>query len=209
MNTLDKYFTTQTEEIDFQKLDEELLKLEQERIEQEQQEEAKRQKEEQEINKKLTEMGYQFVDNMSMSKKKCILKGYTELPKKEIAKLIRNDLKKEFGKSIKFSVRSSYTSISVTIKEISREHILTREQYEEVPMVLESKLYKETERYNSFIEAYEKEHIALYMIQDETYDWIKKIVDEYNYSNCDCYHDYYEYNFYDNISTCYDIKVFD
>ena len=181
ITTLDNYFTTQTKE----------------------------RTEEEKINQKIIEKGYVDVETMSMSKKRCILAGYTELLPKEIAKLIRKDLKKAFGKTIKFSVKSSYNSISVTIKEISRMHIITREQYEEVPMVLEAKMYKETERYNSFINDYENDHITLYMIQDETYDKIKEIIDKYNYSNCDSYTDYYDYNFYDNLSTDYSIKVID
>lgn len=92
---------------------------------------------------------------------------------KEYAKEIRKDLKNEFGRDVKFSVRTKYFSmgseINIYIKSAS------------------SSLFKED---GNRIED----------LNTEVIDKIKAIVDKYQIVESDLYRDYYNTNFYNSIS---------
>lgn len=95
-----------------------------------------------------------------------------DLTTKDIAKEIRRDLKVEFGKDAKFSVRTKYFSmgseINITIKSAK------------------SSLFKED---GNRIED----------LNTEVVDKIKSIVDKYQVTESDPYTDYYYANFYSHI----------
>lgn len=96
-----------------------------------------------------------------------------DLTTKDIAKLIRSDLKNQFGKTVKFSVRTHYFSmgseINIYIKSAS------------------SSLFKEDGN-------------KIQNLNDEVLEKIKAVVDKYQTVESDPYHDYYNTNFYNHIS---------
>lgn len=96
-----------------------------------------------------------------------------DLTTKDIAKLIRSDLKDEFGKTAKFSVRTNYFSmgseINIYIKSVKDE------------------MFKEDGN-------------KIQNLNDEVVDKIKAIVDKYQTIDSDPYDDYYNTNFYNHIS---------
>lgn len=96
-----------------------------------------------------------------------------DLTTKDIAKLIRSDLKNEFGRDAKFSVRTKYFSmgseINIYIKSVKDE------------------MFKE--------DGNEMEHL-----KDDVIEKIKSIIDKYQIVESDLYHDYYNTNFYSSIS---------
>ena len=95
-----------------------------------------------------------------------------DLTTKDIAKEIRRDLKDEFGKTAKFSVRTKYFSmgseINITIKSAK------------------SSLFKEDGN-------------RIENLNTEVVDKIKSIVDKYQVTESDPYTDYYYANFYNHI----------
>lgn len=96
-----------------------------------------------------------------------------DLTTKDIAKLIRSDLKTQFGKTAKFSVRTNYFSmgseINIYIKSVKDE------------------MFKEDGN-------------KIQNLNDEVVDKIKAIVDKYQTVDSDPYDDYYNTNFYYHIS---------
>ena len=88
---------------------------------------------------------------------------------KEYAKEIRKDLKNEFGRDVKFSVRTKYFSMGSEINIYIRS--------------ASSSLFKE--------DGNEMEHL-----KDEVIEKIKAIVDKYQIVESDLYRDYYNTNFY-------------
>lgn len=92
---------------------------------------------------------------------------------KEYAKEIRKDLKNEFGRDVKFSVRTKYFSMGSEINIYIRS--------------ASSSLFKE--------DGNEMEHL-----KDEVIEKIKAIVDKYQIVESDLYRDYYSTNFYNSIS---------
>lgn len=96
-----------------------------------------------------------------------------DLTTKDIAKLIRSDLKTQFGKTAKFSVRTNYFSMGSEINIYIRS--------------ASSSLFKE--------DGNEMEHL-----KDEVIEKIKSIVDKYQIVESDLYRDYYSTNFYNSIS---------
>lgn len=92
---------------------------------------------------------------------------------KEYAKEIRKDLKNEFGRDVKFSVRTKYFSMGSEINIYIRS--------------ASSSLFKE--------DGNEMEHL-----KDEVIEKIKAIVDKYQIVESDLYRDYYNTNFYNSIS---------
>lgn len=92
---------------------------------------------------------------------------------KEYAKEIRKDLKSEFGRDVKFSVRTKYFSMGSEINIYIRS--------------ASSSLFKE--------DGNEMEHL-----KDEVIEKIKSIVDKYQIVESDLYRDYYNTNFYNSIS---------
>ena len=95
-----------------------------------------------------------------------------DLTTKDIAKLIRADLKDEFGRNAKFSVRTHYFSmgseINIYIKSAS------------------SSLFKEDGN-------------KIQNLNDEVLKKIKAVVDKYQTVESDPYSDYYYTNFYSHI----------
>lgn len=117
----------------------------------------------------------------------------------EIAKLIRKDLKKEFGKDCKFSVRiSRYSggqSLTVTPKKVTDDLIYT---YEEL---CEKANFERLQWDNPDLYEYlDKKYQEIQFLTDETISRIKKIVDYYNYDESDIYTDYFDVGFYSHIN---------
>lgn len=114
---------------------------------------------------------------------------------KDIAKAIRKDLKKEFGKDIKFSVRISRfaggQSLSVNIKQCSEKFFRSeadfeREYMEEkltMPSVYEN-IKKRFDRRDAFA------------VKKEVRQKVDDIVNFYNYDESEPMYDYFNVNFY-------------
>lgn len=125
-------------------------------------------------------------------------KTQTELrnmPLKEIAKEIRKNLRNEFGKSIKFSVRCrDYNVLIVNVKKATPEMFMSVAEFEEShsrykmtnPAIYENLKYRFDRR----------DYVAL---KEDVYDKIVEIVNEYNFDNSDPYTDYFDVNYYTNI----------
>lgn len=96
-----------------------------------------------------------------------------DLTTKDIAKLIRGDLKTEFGKDVKFSVRTNYFSMGSEINIYIKS--------------AKSSLFKEDGN-------------KIQNLNDEVVDKVKFIVDKYQTVESDPYYDYYNTNFYNHIS---------
>ena len=117
------------------------------------------------------------------------------MPLKEIAKAIRKNLKSEFGKDAKFSVRCrGYNALSVEVKKATADLFMTLEEFEEShsryrmtnPAIYENLKYRFERR----------DYIAL---KENVYEKIVEIVNEYNFDNSDPYTDYCDVNYYTNI----------
>jgi len=130
-------------------------------------------------------------------KEECQENGWAYESTKNIAKMIRKDLKKEFGNTIKFSVRSEAypRSIRVEIKEISKKHIMAYGSFKEYMMC--SYLFNE-ENYDMYLRAYDTGNFKKYHVCEETYEKIGLIINKYNYDNSDPYTDYFDVNYYDS-----------
>ena len=117
---------------------------------------------------------------------------------KDIAKLIRKDLKKAFGKGNKFSVRisrfSGGQSIDITAKQVTDDLIYSyKELYERNN--LERLQWDNPNLYEYLNELYQKQQF----LTDDVRKTIKSIVDQYNYNESDPYTDYYDVGFYSHI----------
>ena len=103
----------------------------------------------------------------------------------EIAKEVRKDLKKEFGKKIKFSVRSHKfaggTSLSVDIKKCSKEFLETENEVGTI--------------------------IKLPSVKEEVRTKINDIVNFYNFDESDPMIDYFCVNFYYHGVGGYNVEV--
>lgn len=117
------------------------------------------------------------------------------MPLKEIAKAIRKNLKSEFGKNAKFSVRCrGYNALSVDVKKANADLFMTLEEFEEShsryrmtnPAIYENLKYRFERR----------DYIAL---KEDVYERIVEIVNEYNFDNSDPYTDYCDVNYFTNI----------
>ena len=113
----------------------------------------------------------------------------------DIAKAIRKDLKKEFGKSMKFSVRTSrYTggqSLTVTIKKADIKYFKTIEQFEQ------EHLFEKLDNpslYESLLEQFKRHDYNA--IKDEVLKKIDLIANNYNYDNSVSQVDYFDVNYY-------------
>lgn len=105
---------------------------------------------------------------------------------KDIAKLVRKDLKETFGKDFKFSVTISHYSMGQSLN-IS---ILTSPRNYLNPIRV-----KDT---NSDESIYIKEGF-------EVLDKVESIVNQFNYDNSDSMTNYFDVNFYSNIIFDYDL----
>lgn len=106
---------------------------------------------------------------------------------KEIAKLIRTDLKNTFGKDIKFSVTTKYyaggKSINVEIKETIRNYL------------------------NPLNIKFPNERHSIYIGEgNELIEQIENIINKYNYDNSDSMTDYFDVRFYSHVWFDYDLK---
>ena len=134
--------------------------------------------------------------NTNPKKQICLKNGWDELPPKEIAALIRQDLKKEFGKKIKFSIRSKRypREVVAEIKAISKDLLLSREDFKEKIICSH---HFDDERVPEYLEEYDKGHFTKIHLKDETYDTIFLFLNKYNYDNSDPMTDYFECNYYE------------
>lgn len=113
----------------------------------------------------------------------------------EIAKLVRKDLKAEFGKDNKFSVRikrfSGGQSLDVTCRKANDDLCYT---YEEL---CEKANFEWLQYDNPDLHKHlDKKYKEVQFLTDETVKKIKSIVDNYNYDESDSYTDYYDVGFY-------------
>ena len=116
----------------------------------------------------------------------------------DIAKAIRKDLKQEFGKSMKFSVRTSrFTggrSLSVTVKKASAEHFKTLQDFEQEHMT--EKLSNPSLYENLLFRFNRNDYLA---IKNEVRTKIEAIANKYNYDNSVSQIDYFDVNYYCNV----------
>lgn len=106
---------------------------------------------------------------------------------KEIAKLIRTDLKNTFGKDIKFSVQTEYysggRSLNVKIKETIRNYL------------------------NPLNIKFPNERHLIYTDEgNELIEQIENIINKYNYDNSDSMTDYFDVRFYSHVWFDCDLK---
>ncbi|MBQ6220109.1 MAG: hypothetical protein IJH63_10230 [Methanobrevibacter sp.] len=128
------------------------------------------------------------------------------MTKNEIAKNIRRNLKKVFGKTMKFSVRSTFAgstpSITVTIKEAHSNYFKTLSEYENEIMDLK---INNPSLYNSLIKQFKSNRVNA--LSDEVMECITYLANEFNYDNSDPYTDYYDVGYYLTITDgCRSIK---
>lgn len=116
----------------------------------------------------------------------------------EIAKLIRKDLKKEFGKDCKFSVRtkrlSGGQSLDITCKKATADIIYSYEELCE-KADFDRLQYDNPQLYEYLNELYLNQQF----LTEETRKRINTIVEKYNYDESDIYTDYHDVGFYSNI----------
>ena len=129
-----------------------------------------------------------------MSRDKAIKTGYYSLAGKEISKLIRKDLKKEFGKKIKFSVTtdSGYTTvIRIKVLKASKDLFKTEQEfkteYEKYLIMNEVQQYKDL-----FYRFKRNDDLSL---KNEVFDKIETIGNKYNYDDSDPMTDYFDKNY--------------
>ena len=139
----------------------------------------------------------------------CKEQGYTFMEIKDIAKLIRTDLKKAYGKDIKFSVtsRGYPRDISVTIKKISKKYLMDKDEFEQH---MKTSYRFAEDMYDFYMEPYNsKEENGLYKfetwhLKDGVEDTVRSIMAKYNYDNSDLMTDYFDVNFYTSFGCNYD-----
>lgn len=116
----------------------------------------------------------------------------------EIAKLVRKDLKAEFGKDNKFSVRISRFSggqaLDVYPKKVNDDLCYTYEELYEENNLDHLRDYNPA-LYESLNELYQRATF----LNKETVKKIKSIVDNYNYNESDSYTDYFDVGFYSHV----------
>lgn len=109
------------------------------------------------------------------------------LSTKEIAILIRKELKDEVFSGLKFSVRSDYNHIRVEIIDAPTDFETINPEFEAKFQAGENTYG--TSRYNDNANA--------------LIEMIEKIVNSYNYDDSDSQTDYFSVNFYSSVSFCY------
>lgn len=125
-------------------------------------------------------------------------KGYDKLAMKDIAKLIRKDLKKRFGNTIKFSVTSERypEKVEVRVKAIDKE---IANDLEEIKKMKEYSVEVCTRLF--------EEGYSDIIVPKETIEIIKNIISEYNYDNSDIMVDYFDVGFYGGYCSTYGVKI--
>ena len=118
------------------------------------------------------------------------------LPVVEICKMMRRELKSVFGKTAKFSVRkTSYSSIRVEVKSAHQDYFKTLEEFEAEHLGLKlegNPLYDCLK--NQFLD---NDYNAL---SDEFTSVVEKICNAWNFDNSDPYTDYFDVNYYLNVT---------
>ena len=113
----------------------------------------------------------------------------------DIAKEVRKDLKKEFGKNIKFSVRTNrFTGgqeLNVKIKKAHRKYFKTLEEFEKEH---EWEKFDNPSLYESLLTRFNNHDYNA--IKDDVITKINKIANEYNYDNSVSQIDYFDKNYY-------------
>lgn len=122
---------------------------------------------------------------------------YSDMAIKDIAKLIRADLKETYGNTIKFSVTSSNNprSIDVQIKAIHENYFMDKDDFKEYMYC--SYLYDEND-YNTYLSAYETKEYKKCHIKEDVYENIHQTINKYNYDNSDPMTDYFDVNYYEH-----------
>ena len=134
----------------------------------------------------------------------CKEKGYAHMPIKDIAKLIRADLKKAYGKDIKFSVTScSYPrKIYVEIKKINPKYLMDKDEFKQ--HMINGYSFAES-MYDFYMEPYSTEcenglyKFRTWHLKEGVEENIKDIMREYNYDKSEPMLDYYDVNFYTTV----------
>ena len=113
----------------------------------------------------------------------------------DIAKAVRKDLKAEFGKNIKFSVRSQKfsggTSLTVKIKKCAIDFIKSEEEFDEEHMDFR---LQNPDVYKNLKRRYHRNDIIA--VKDEVKERIDGIVNFYNFDESEPMYDYFCVNFY-------------
>jgi len=113
----------------------------------------------------------------------------------DIAKAVRKDLKKEFGKDIKFSVRSQRfaggSSLTVQIKKCAVDYIKSEEEFDEEYMNFK---LENPDVYKNLKLRYHRNDIIA--VKDDIKERIDNIVNYYNFDESEPMYDYFCVNFY-------------
>lgn len=123
-----------------------------------------------------------------------------KMNKNELAKNIKQNLKKVFGNTMKFSVRSTYLSgtpkITIQIKAAHKDYFKTYEEYRIENQHLQVLYGLET--YEQLMSQFKNNRVSA--LTDEVMDTITKIGNEFNYNNSDPIVDYFDVAYYLSIT---------
>lgn len=114
----------------------------------------------------------------------------------EICKMMRKELKSVFGNTMKFSVRkTSYSSIRVEVKKAEADYFQTEAEFEASHLGIKldnPELYR-------CLKAQFDDH-DYNALTDEVREVIEKICNTWNFDNSDPYTDYFDVNYYLNVT---------
>ena len=113
----------------------------------------------------------------------------------DIAKAVRKDLKKEFGKTMKFSVRTKrFTGgqeLTVTIKKANESYFKTLKEFEQ------EHLFEKLDNpslYESLLTRFKRHDYNA--LKDEVVKKVNEIANNYNFDNSVSQIDYFDNNYY-------------
>ena len=121
---------------------------------------------------------------------------------KDIAKLIRKELKKEFGKDIKFSVTihrySGGQSLNIKIKQVNKNLLITQKDFDNIYGKYNdvNAFDYDPSYYDMISKEFNKETKQYYFIKEEVLRKIKTIGNMYNYDYSCSMVDYFDVNYY-------------
>ena len=124
-----------------------------------------------------------------------------DLPTKEIAKQIRKDLKEKFGKDFKFGVTSDYNKIEITAKSGNKE--IFTEEYKKATSWEDFQELRENDRRLTFqpeVKNFANMKFSYTDFGTEFKKDLETIINLYNHDNSDMMTDYFDTNYYTNIS---------
>ena len=125
---------------------------------------------------------------------------YWDMELKDISKAVKKDLKKEYP-HMKCSVRTyNYNSVEVSIKEIPRAYLKSREEYIHY-LDTRYNLYDDSGicQRNLLLSDYDNNKVMPSFIKDEIWDNIQTIHQKYNYDNSDLMTDYFDMRYYGTV----------